>query len=355
MSNPLPRSLLQPLPTLLLAAVTPLAGAAPDTLAADLQHCATLADAGPRLACYDALTPLHHSAPPTTPATPVERSQPTSPSAPQSTLSRYWELDPQDKRGTLRFVSYRPNYILPLHLTSHINQAPHSPTQAAVPMPDYQRAEAKFQLSLRTKLVEDAFQSGADLWAGFTQQALWQVFNGQDSAPFRNTDYEPELVVVVPTPMHLRTLPGGWQWHCTQLGLAHQSNGQSDPLSRSWNRVYLAAGIEQGAWTLTTKLTQRLNEPLATDNNPDLGLYRGRAELRLRWTSGHSVAALQYNGSPRRTNRGALLAEWSRPIHLDQPEGLRWYVQAFTGHGETLTDYNFRQTSVGAGMMFSPF
>ena len=24
-------------------------------------------------------------------------------------------------------------------------------------------------------------------------------------------------------------------------------------------------------------------------------------------------------------------------------------------HGETLTDYNFRQTSVGAGVMFSPF
>lgn len=45
----------------------------------------------------------------------------------------------------------------------------------------------------------------------------------------------------------------------------------------------------------------------------------------------------------------------SRPIRLDQPDGLRWYVQAFSGHGETLTDYNFRQTSVGAGVMFSPF
>ena len=300
-------------------------------------HCASTAAACAAL--LGALAPLHA----------------TAADAPASELSRYWELDPEDQRGELRFVSYRPNYILPLHVTSRINRAPQSPTQAAVAMPDYQRVEAKFQLSLRTKLVQNAFDSGADLWAGFTQQALWQVFNGRDSAPFRNTDYEPELMLVMPTHARLRDMPGGWQWRYTMFGAAHQSNGQSDPLSRSWNRVYLAAGVEQGPWSLTAKVSQRLNEPLETDNNPDLTHFRGRTELRLRWVSGPSVAALQYNGSPRRLNRGALTAEWSRPIRLDQPDGLRWYVQAFSGHGETLTDYNFRQTSVGAGVMFSPF
>ena len=214
-----------------------------------LQHCAAMADAAQRLACYDSL------------------SGRSSPSRSDSELSRYWELDAEDRKAELRFVAYRPNYILPLH---------------------------------------NAFDSGAHLWAGFTQQALWQVFNGQDS-------------------------------------------------SRSWNRAYLTGGIEQIPWSLIAKLSQRLTEPIATDNNPDLTHYRGRSELRLRWVSGPSVMALQYNGSPRRLNRGALTAEWSRSIHLDQPEGLRGYVQAFTGHGETLTDYNFRQTSVGVGVMFSPF
>jgi phospholipase A1 len=306
----------------------------------ELHVCTAIVGDRERLVCYDRLSGRLHT-----------ESAESSPSE----LSRYWELDPEDRHGELRFVSYRPNYILPLHLTSRINHAPQSPTQAAVPMPDYQRSEAKFQLSLRTKLMQDAFGSGVDLWAGFTQQALWQVFNGKDSAPFRNTDYEPELMLVVPTRPSLRALPGGWQWRYTQLGLAHQSNGQSDPLSRSWNRVYLAAGVEQTPWTFTAKLTQRMNEPIATDNNPDLGSYRGRVELRLRWASGHSVASLQYNGSPLRLHRGGLLAEWSRPIRLDQPEGLRWYVQAFSGHGETLTDYNFAQSSVGFGVMFSPF
>lgn len=80
---------------------------------------------------------------------------------------------------------------LPLHVTSRINRAPQSPTQATVAMPDYQRVKAKFQLSLRTKLV-----------------------------------------LVLPTQPAWRNLPGGWQWRYTMFGAAHQSNGQSDPLSR---------------------------------------------------------------------------------------------------------------------------
>lgn len=270
-------------------------------------------------------------------------------------MSHYWELDPQDKRGVLNFVGYRPNYILPLHYTSRINRSPQSPTQATVPMPDYQRIEAKFQLSLRTKLFENALQSGADVWAGYTQQALWQVWNGKDSAPFRNTDYEPEVMLVMPTHAALRDLPLGWQWRYTQLALAHQSNGQSDPLSRSWNRVYLAAGFEQGPWSLTARFNQRLNEPLATDNNPDLATYRGRGEARLLWTTRGVTASLQVIGTPWRSGTGSWQLEWTHAIEHAQPDGLRWYVQAFSGYGETLTDYNFRQSSIGVGVSFVQF
>ncbi|MEP7099505.1 MAG: phospholipase A [Burkholderiales bacterium] len=34
---------------------------------------------------------------------------------------------------------------------------------------------------------------------------------------------------------------------------------------------------------------------------------------------------------------------------------MRWFVQGFSGYGETLTDYNFRQTSIGAGVTFLQF
>jgi phospholipase A1 len=224
-----------------------------------------------------------------------------------------------------------------------------------VSLPDYKREEAKFQLSLRTKVAQDVLLPGADLWVGFTQQALWQIWNGKDSKPFRNSDYEPEVIYTVPTSVGLRELPLGWQWRFTQIGLAHQSNGQSDPLSRSWNRVYAAAGFERGDWSLTTRFTQRLREAAETDNNPDLVDFRGRGELQLNWVNGRQTAALLYRSTLRSVRYGALQFEWTYPVYRDQPNGLRWYLQAFRGYGETLTDYNFRQTSVGLGITFLQF
>jgi phospholipase A1 len=272
-----------------------------------------------------------------------------------SLMSKYWELEPSDKRGVFNFVGYQPNYVLPIHVTDHINRAPQSPTQAAVPEPDYRREEAEFQLSLRTKLVQDVPLIGGDFWVAFTQQAFWQIYNNADSKPFRNTDYQPEAIYVLPTSQGWRQLPFGWQWRYTQLGLAHQSNGQSDPLSRSWNRVYIGTGFERGDWSLTARYNQRLNEPLASDNNPDLVMYRGRTELQLNWAHGLQTASLFYRNNFKNAKYGATQLEWTYPIFREQPNGLRWFLQAFSGFGETLTDYNFRQTSIGAGVTFLQF
>ena len=350
---------------------------APPALAQDaapptLEHCAAIGAPNDRLACYDKLAgrAVEPAAPPAQDALPGSSQPPAAPllaptgaplpepgsaAAQTSLLSKYWELDNADKRGIFNFVGYRPNYVLPLHVTSRINRSPGSPTQATVSLPDYRREEAKFQLSLRTKLAQDVLLPGADVWVAFTQQALWQIWNGKDSKPFRNSDYEPEAIYMIPTGTSLRELPFGWQWRYTQLGLAHQSNGQSDPLSRSWNRVYVAAGFERGDWSLTTRFTQRLKEPVETDNNPDLVDFRGRGEVQANWVNGRHTASLTYRSTLRNVKYGAVQFEWTYPVFRDQPNGLRWYLQAFRGYGETLTDYNFRQTSLGLGVTFLQF
>ncbi len=338
--------------------------------ATSLEQCALIGAAADRLTCYDKLAgrALAPAAPPSeqplvaeeataaSPSTSLSQAGgPLPPAVSSSLLSRFWELDPADKRGVFNFVGYQPNYVLPVHITSKINRAPSSPTQAAVLAPDNRREEAKFQLSVRTKLLQDVGFPGADLWGAFTMQTMWQAYNQAESRPFRNTDYQPELIYVVPTAQRYRLLPMGWKWRFTQLGLAHQSNGQSDPLSRSWNRVVLGAGFERGNWTFTTKVHQRLRERDDKDNNPDLLDFRGKTELTLGWASGLHTASLQHRSTLRAGNRGSTSLEWTYPVYRDQPNGLRWYVQLFTGYGETLTDYNFRQTSVGAGLSFLQF
>ena len=45
-------------------------------------------------------------------------------------------------------------------------------------------------------------------------------------------------------------------------------------------------------------------------------------------------------------SRGALLAEWNFPIHRN----FKGYLQASSGYGETLLDYNHRQTTFGLGI-----
>lgn len=336
-----------------------------------LEHCAAIGPAADRLACYDKLAGRAPSAP--VPLMADEPKPSTSLLAPKdaaaapaqaavsggagsgSLLSKYWELDPEDKRGTFNFTGYRPNYVMPLHYTSRINRSPMSPTQAAVSLPAYRRVEAKFQLSLRTKVAQDVLIDNADVWLAFTQQAMWQIWNGADSKPFRNTDYEPELIYMVPVPKGLRELPGGVTWRFGQVALAHQSNGQSDPLSRSWNRVYFGTGFERGNWTLTARYNHRLDEGPDTDNNPDLQHFRGRGELALAWSAGPATTTLQWRSSFNNTKRGNLQLEWSYPVFSDQPNGLRWFVQGFSGYGETLTDYNFKQNSFGAGVSFMQF
>lgn len=327
--------------------------------------CAQIGAASDRLTCFDVMTGRARSALPTTPPgedppsqlTPKHAAIPTYLKGPdqRSTLSEFWELDPEHKRGLFNLTGYHASYVMPLHYTNRINRDPHSPTQAAVVQPNYRRAEAKVQVSLRTKAIQNFGWPQADLWLAYTQVAMWQVWNGVDSKPFRNTDYAPEAIYVVPTSKTGRPLPWGWQWRYTLVSVAHQSNGQSDPLSRSWNRVELGAGMERNRWTVEGRLSQRFNESLSEDNNPDLVSYRGRGEVRVGWASGPTAALLTYRSTLQDVRFGALQLELSHPVFRDQPNGVRWYAQLFSGFGETLTDYNFRQTSAGLGITFMQF
>ncbi|MBA2722115.1 MAG: phospholipase A [Methylibium sp.] len=331
-----------------------------------LSDCAALSDDAARLACYDGLA---GRARPSAPAVPARRT-PDLMAAPEpigpglqgppvphpSFLSKYWELDEADKRGTFNFTGYRPNFVLPVHVSTDINSTPTSPARdRSGQLGNFRKVEAKLQISLRTKLAENLLLPGGDLWAGYTQQSLWQVYRPSESSPFRSTDYEPELMYVLPTPQGLRALPWGWQWRYGMLALAHQSNGQSEPLSRSWNRMYVGGGLERDDVSLSVRYNYRFKESASKDDNPDLVDYRGHTDWLLAWTPGRATASMQWRTSFRRWDRGSLQFDWTYPVEPDNPRALRWYVQVFSGYAETLLDYNFRQTSLGLGLTLFEF
>jgi phospholipase A1 len=213
----------------------------------------------------------------------------------------------------------------------------------AVPLP-LNRTEAKFQLSVKTKVAQGLFGDTGDIWFGYTQSSRWQVYNEAVSRPFRETNYEPEAMLV----MHTRFAALGWNSRLVGLGFNHQSNGRAEPLSRSWNRVIAQWGLDSGPWQLMLRPWWRVKEASAVDDNPGIQDYLGRGDVLLTRAWGAHLASLHLRHSLRggERSRGSAELEWAFPI----AGNLRGRVQLFSGYGESLIDYNFRQTRIGLGV-----
>jgi phospholipase A1 len=320
-------------------------------------RCAVEADDAARLACYDRVfrpAPAPRSPLPVHPDLPAP--QPVGPAIVNgSVLSKFWELDPADKRTPYVVKTYQPNFLLPVHYTNHINRSPRSPTQSADGVfANYGNFEAKLQLSLRAKVARNLLIDGADVWFAYTQRSLAQPWNREDSAPFRTTDHIPEAIWVLPVSGRLQRLPLGWRWRMLQLGIAHESNGQTDPLSRSWNRIYIRNAIERDDVALQLRLDRRVFRDGPGDNQ-DLTDYAGRAELAAMWAPGRATAQLAWRNTLKTLDRGSIQFDWTYPFDSHEPAGLRWYLQLFHGYGETLIDYNHRQTRAGLGLSLFQF
>jgi phospholipase A1 len=307
----------------------------------ELGTCPAIKNDTQRLACYDQLAGTIKPAPPL--GEPVAAVQPVSTDlAKTSLLSRRWELDDADKHGTYQFRPHHANYLLPLKYSNAPNNAPFR-GNLLQPEHDLDSVEAKLQLSFKVKAAEGLFNKSADLWFGYTVTSYWQAYNSGVSAPFRETDYEPEAMLVFRTDYDIAGLKGRF----INLGLVHQSNGRSVALSRSWNRVYAQFGFERGDFALLIRPWYRIPESAANDNNPDIKNYMGSGDLVASYSKGgNTYSVLLRNNLKSTANRGALQANWSFPLH----GRLQGYIQYFNGYGESLIDYNYKQQSIGIGV-----
>nr|WP_314485313.1 phospholipase A [uncultured Kingella sp.] len=331
--------------------------------APDAQSCVAISDATTRLACYDRAysSPSQpqsksidiaqsHATSKAAQSPQIVFAEPSIPSESYSALSQQYDLDKNNENGIFSIREHEPMYLLPAWYRSSPNYTPSSPTRG-VAIDDIhtqqKRIETKMQISLKTKIAEDLFGTHADLWAAYTQQSNWQVYNrGKKSAPFRNSDYAPELFLTQPVKANL---PFGGKLRMLGLGYIHQSNGQSQPLSRSWNRIYAMAGMEWGKLSVIPRIWARLDPGADKDDNPDIMRYMGYGDLRLayQFDNKHALSGtLRYN--PKH-NKGAVQLNYTFPLKGN----LKGYVQSFYGYGESLIDYNHKQKGIGLGIMFN--
>lgn len=258
-----------------------------------------------------------------------------------SYLSRLWELDRGSRSRTSAITPYRSNYILPLTYNRTPNE---SPFLKSDPGKEMENLEVTFQISFKTKIWEDILGKEMDLWVAYTQRSFWQFYDFADSSPFRETNYEPELLLNIRTSYDLL----GFRGRYFNIGINHESNGRSEPLSRSWNRAVANFGFEMGNVTLVLNTWYRIPENESDDDNPDIGDFLGYGQINFYYfRDGHRFGLSLRNNLHFHENRGALQLEWNFPL-------VAWvngYVQYFNGYGENLLDYNASSNRIGIGFM----
>ena len=211
----------------------------------------------------------------------------------------------------------------------------------------------KFEISFKLRPLESY-----PLYLAYTQKSLWDV--GEDSLPFRETNYGPEIFFVTDDTY----LKGGQARYRISFGFQHESNGLAGDDSRSWNRGYIEPALiidDSGTGEERHKLLLKIWPYVrASPQNSDIKDYYGYGELRLvvgMKSVTAEVAVRKGTGSGRGSVRAQLKFDPSRieyPI-MRKLENLNIfpYLQYWQGEGESLLTYDKETSRWGFGFLFA--
>ncbi|MCO7224921.1 phospholipase A [Pleionea sp. CnH1-48] len=250
--------------------------------------------------------------------------------------------------NTFALIPHKINYILPLTYQSDPNQSLYEDSNTLL-----MHTEVKFQVSFKVPVTRQTlFEDNGYLHFGYTSTSVWQAFNTDESSPFRDTNHEPEVMLSFTTDAEWlgATVP------LITFGLSHQSNGRDGEFSRSWNRLYMSAILEYEDIYIHFKPWWRLPErakenpqDVTGDDNPDIDDFYGYFELGVFRRISNNELSLLLRNNLRSDNKGAIELNYSYPFSSK----VRGYVQLFHGYGETLLDYNHKNTRLGIGFMLN--
>jgi phospholipase A1 len=254
----------------------------------------------------------------------------------KSVLDRRIEIERTTHFKPFVLTPHKPNYLLPYTYNAKPNQAPFEGSGE-----ELDNEEIKFQFSIKFPIVEDLFGEGGILYFAYTNLSFWQAYNRDASSPFRETTHEPELFFAVPNDLNVF----GFKNRLNILSIVHQSNGRSDPLSRSWNRIYANFIFERGNFYFSIRPWIRIDKG-GDDDNPDIQDYLGHGDFRAVYATGKHTASIMLRNTFDSDNKGAFELNYSYPMS----RRAKWFFQIFEGYGESLIDYNVRTKRIGIGV-----
>ncbi len=215
--------------------------------------------------------------------------------------------------------------------------------------------EIKYQFSFAIPILKEIYFKDYALALSYTQKSFFQLRNWKQSAPFRDTNYEPKLFLAISKKFNL---PFGFKTEDFEIGYHHASNGRfNTPKNRSINRLYAKANFsksfeDKGNLFLETQLWWRIPETYATKELPDFNediidfISFGDITLGYEYKKHQVKAKAHYN---IKSNKGGLELGYSYTIN----NYIRLYSQVFLGYGENLLDYNKKTYRFAAGLSLS--
>ncbi|WHO39671.1 phospholipase A [Sphingobium sp. AP49] len=213
-------------------------------------------------------------------------------------------------------------------------------------------SDARLQISFKYQLFgsrerADLPASWRDgLYLAYTQRMFWDV--AAQSSPFRNIDYQPEIIYIAPS----TGLSNGLSLSA-QVGARHESNGRDGAESRSINSLYIAPMVAvplSGKYRLIA--APRLSFYVGDkSDNPDIADYRGHSALFLEVGDDEGLRLSTQSRLNFSTGKGAVNAELSYPLPrlLGGGPDIYLFAQGFAGYGENLLDYRRQVTRLRIG------
>jgi phospholipase A1 len=335
-----------PFALIALSGILATATAAASTEATDDCYLSRIAEASPETTVAE----LHaFCRAPETGVSPTE--EPVSPAGEEALLAKKEEpvasftqqiaAERQSLDRSYNLTPHQPNYLLAYSLRNDPNRPEVSDDQGRL-----DKQEAVLQISVKFPLWRRILGTENDLLFAYTSKSWFQAYNSALSKPFRETNYEPEIFwrhsSGLKLPLGLRI--AGWDF-----GYNHQSNGRSEPLSRSWDRLMGRMALDLGSnLSLAVRAWHRLPEDEDSDDNPDIHQYLGYGDARAIWTPNRNTFTAMFRPG---TEKNGFEFTWSYPI----TKHFRLYALYYNGYGESLIDYDQKVDRIGIGFTINDY